>query len=514
MLGEFVRRHARQQRAADAQVDFGTGRLGNQGISRLLDPVVHEFVGVILTKDEPSEDGFPQCRVHRLLPVPVNQRQGGDPGDVAQAGELFQGFLGGHGQPLQPRDHEIRHVVGIALGANSIDVPLPGPRDWIEREQPLVGQRGEKLDREERIAAGLLLHQLRQRQRLLRLAMQGSGEEPADIVEPEGRQHDFLDPRSGSADRLERAQQRVRGADLVVPVGPDHQQMPDLRVRHQLLEEVERCRIEPLQIVEKQCERVLLAREYAQEAPEHQLEAVLRLLRRQYRDGRLCSDHELQLGNEVHDELTVAAQCVAQGLPPPAQLLLALAQKRAQEALEGLSQGGIRDVALVLVELAGSEEATRRDEHLVQLVHHGGLADPGIAGHEHELRRAMGHDPVEGREQRADLALPPVQPLRDHEPVRYVVRAHRERVDAAMRRPFRQAPAEIGFDARGGLVSVLGGLGQQLHHDRRYRSGNRGALARRRRLPGNVAMDPPHRIGGGEGQRPREHLVESDAERI
>jgi hypothetical protein len=34
------------------------------------------------------------------------------------------------------------------------------------------------------------------------------------------------------------------------------------------------------------------------------LEAVLRLLRRQVRDRRLSSDHELQLGNEVHDELT------------------------------------------------------------------------------------------------------------------------------------------------------------------------------------------------------------------
>ena len=34
------------------------------------------------------------------------------------------------------------------------------------------------------------------------------------------------------------------------------------------------------------------------------------------------------------------------------------------------------------------------------------------------------------------------------------------------------------------------------------------------RLPGDVAMDPLHRIGGGEGQRPRQHLVEGDAQRI
>jgi hypothetical protein len=38
---------------------------------------------------------------------------------------------------------------------------LPSRRDWVEREQLLFGQRGEELDRKERIASGLLLHQLR-----------------------------------------------------------------------------------------------------------------------------------------------------------------------------------------------------------------------------------------------------------------------------------------------------------------------------------------------------------------
>ena len=230
-------------------------------------------------------------------------------------------------------------------------------RDWVEREQPFIGQRREELDREERIAAGLLLHQLRQRPRTLRLAMQGIGDEPAHIVESEGRQHDLLNPPSGLADRLQRPQQRVRGADLVVPVGPDQQQVPHLRVRDQVLEEVERRCIQPLQIVKEQRQRVLRPREDAEEAPEHHPETVLRVLRRQVRDRRLCPDHQLQLGDEVHDELTIRAQRLAQGVPPPAELRLAPAQQRAHQALEGLGQGGVRDVALVLVELAGREQA-------------------------------------------------------------------------------------------------------------------------------------------------------------
>ena len=50
-----------------------------------------------------------------------------------------------------------------------------------------------------------------------------------------------------------------------------------------MLDEVERCRIQPLQIVEEQRERVLRPGEHAEEAPEHQLEAVLSVLRRQIR---------------------------------------------------------------------------------------------------------------------------------------------------------------------------------------------------------------------------------------
>ena len=114
---------------------------------------------------------------------------------------------------------------------------------------------------------------------------------------PRGHQHDLLDPRPGLADRLERPQKRVRGANLVVPVGPDQQQVPHLRVGNKVLDEVERRCIQPLQIVEEQRKRVLLVCEYPQEATENRLEAVLRLLRRHVRDRRLFSDHELQRWN-------------------------------------------------------------------------------------------------------------------------------------------------------------------------------------------------------------------------
>src|SRR5882762_8295559 len=116
---------------------------------------------------------------------------------------------------------------------------------------------------------------------------------------------------------------------------------------------------------------MLLARERSEEAPKHNLEPVLRVLRRQVRDRWLFSNHEFQLGNEVDDELSIWAQRLAQGVSPAAKLGLALAEERADKALEGLAQRRVRDVALVLVELAGREQATRRHQRFVQLVHHG-----------------------------------------------------------------------------------------------------------------------------------------------
>jgi hypothetical protein len=98
-------------------------------------------------------------------------------------------------------------------------------------------------------------------------------------------------------------------------------------------------------------------------------------------------------------------------------------------------------------------------------VHYRGLADTGIAGDKHQLRDAVRHDTVEGSEQCLNLALSAVELLRDEESVRYIVSAERERVDAAVRLPFRPAASEVSGNASGGLLPLLGGFRQQLHHD-------------------------------------------------
>src|ERR1700733_14482344 len=150
-----------------------------------------------------------------------------------------------------------------------------------------------------------------------------------------------------------RVSQRMRATDLVVPIGADHQQVPNFGMRHKMFEEVQRCCVQPLQIIDEQRERVLLAREHGKKASEHHLEAVLCVSQRQVRDRRLFTNNELQLRNQIDDELTIQSKRAAKGFAPPAKLFLALGEDRAHEALEGLADGRVRDVALVLVELAG-----------------------------------------------------------------------------------------------------------------------------------------------------------------
>lgn len=60
--------------------------------------------------------------------------------------------------------------------------------------------------------------------------MQGIGDEPLHVIEPERSQHDFLRPRSSVADRGQRPHQWVRRTDFVVAIGSNQQNVPHVRI--------------------------------------------------------------------------------------------------------------------------------------------------------------------------------------------------------------------------------------------------------------------------------------------
>ena len=160
-----------------------------------------------------------------------------------------------------------------------------------------------------------------------------------------------------------------------------------------------------------------------------------------------------------------ASRSASRQLASSASLLL---KKRPDEALKSLHKCRVRDVALVLVELARRKKAARRNQHLVQFVDDRGLADAGISGDQHQLRHAGLDDAIEaGKQGRRSRAL--VRTAFSGISSRFGVSlfAEREVIDAAARFPFRQAASQIALDTAGGLVTILGCLGEQFHDDRR-----------------------------------------------
>ena len=177
------------------------------------------------------------------------------------------------------------------------------------------------------------------------------------------------------------------------------------------------------------------------EPPKHQLKTSLRFLRRQLGNRWLLANDVLQFRDEIDDQLSVRLQRLTKRVAPRVQVVFVLAEERPDQALKRLRQRGIRNVALVLVELARCKQAARRDQRLVELVDDRGLADAGVSGDEHQLRPAARDDAIERGEQGVDLAVPPVQLLGDHQAIRNVICAQREIVDASVETPIATGSA-------------------------------------------------------------------------
>ena len=172
-------------------------------------------------------------------------------------------------------------------------------------------------------------------------------------------------------------------------------------------------------------------REHRNEALPHALKSGFGLRGRERRDGWLSPDQSFELGDEAHDELAVAAQRLADLLSPAAHLRVALRQDLTNQTLERLRDRRVRNTPPILIELACREQPARRHEGLVELTHDGALADPRVAGHEHQLRRAFSDDPVEGREEQADLGFASIELLGNDQPVGLVASPESEGRDSS-----------------------------------------------------------------------------------
>jgi hypothetical protein len=179
-------------------------------------------------------------------------RKHGRFGRIAEAGHLLQRLLRFDRQAAQLAGHEVDDIVGVALG---VDAPRSQRQRAVpNRGEQALGERVKKLNQEERVAGGLLLTSC------------ASG---ADRSASQCRASAINCPRSsrasGSRRISARAPARRIASSLRINGRPASTSLSRwrraasgaaARPGQQILQQIERRRVEPLQIVEEQDQRM------------------------------------------------------------------------------------------------------------------------------------------------------------------------------------------------------------------------------------------------------------------
>src|SRR3954471_12401806 len=96
--------------------------------------------------------------------------------------------------------------------------------------------------------------------------------------------------------------------NFVVPIGTDQQQMLEVRSSQKVFEQIERCGIKPLQVIEEQRQRMLGACENIDEPQQDQMKASLRIALRQFGDRRLFAEDMKQFRDKFDDQGAIRVQ--------------------------------------------------------------------------------------------------------------------------------------------------------------------------------------------------------------
>ncbi len=226
----------------------------------------------------------------------MNDREGGDLRDVSQARKLLQCVLGFKRKAVQLSHHQLDDIIGVFLGVDAIQIPGPSRTPVIEGEQALLVELGNKLNGKERVSASLVVDQAGQRGGLRLRAVKSICQQLFQTFMSQRRKDDLLHVRSGLAYCFDLAHEWMVAIHFVVAKGADQHQLPHIGPGEQILKQIERRGIEPLQVIEEEREGMFRVGEYADKSPKYQLKTTLRILWGEIRDWRLLPYDELQFG--------------------------------------------------------------------------------------------------------------------------------------------------------------------------------------------------------------------------
>src|SRR5215813_11605872 len=197
----------------------------------------------------------------------------------------------------------------------------------IKGEHSFICERSNELNGEERVAPCLVVYELRKRRAAFRLAAEGVRNQLPEMLFGERLKHDLIYGCASGLDRVELTHERMRRGDFVVAEGADDEKVAQIGPAQQVFQQVERRRVEPLQVVEKERQGMFRPSEHADEFAEHQMETPLRLLWRKLGDGRRLPDDELHFRNEIRDQSCVRSERLPQGVAPGRKVRFALPEQ-------------------------------------------------------------------------------------------------------------------------------------------------------------------------------------------
>jgi len=97
-----------------------------------LDTVVQKHIGMFCTEDEAGSNCFPEVVVDFISRLPGKRLEQSELGIVSHTRKQLQRLPGFEGQAAQLSHHKVDHVIGIAFGTDSRQIPAPLSSAMIE----------------------------------------------------------------------------------------------------------------------------------------------------------------------------------------------------------------------------------------------------------------------------------------------------------------------------------------------------------------------------------------------
>ncbi len=214
-------------------------------------------------------------------------------------------------------------------------------------------------------------------------------------------------------------------------------------MRDEILEEAEACRISPLQVIEKQHERMIFFGENVYELAKYDSKSILRFGRRELRNGRLRTDQVLDLRNHVHVSCPFAlSACKRRDLQIVifSSLWVRISSTRSRKAWISNEYGTSRSKML---ELSGKEKRPLLLDPFAELLDKRGFSDAGEPGNQDQLGGLAFSDTLKSREELEPLLPLGHKDLADLESVGDVFFSERKGFDFACRGPLGARALEI-----------------------------------------------------------------------